>query len=69
MRIKLLVVEDRPIVRLSLEMLLDSEEDMMIVGEAGTVADAIRSVDSSNSDVVLMDIRCHIGQGSTPLRK
>jgi two-component system response regulator NreC len=56
MTIKVLLVEDHPIVRLGLRMLLDSERDLEIVGEAETASEALRLVDLLNPDVVVMDL-------------
>ncbi len=54
--IKLLVVEDHPVVRDGIRMLLDGQREVDIVGEAGTAADAVRLADAHQPDVVLMDI-------------
>ena len=54
--IKLLLVDDHDVVRSGLRMLLESEEDVEIVGEAGTASEAINQVSICNPNVVLMDI-------------
>jgi two-component system, NarL family, response regulator NreC len=56
MPIRLLLVDDHQVVRSGLRMLLASENDVEIVGEAGTARDAIAQVAFSGPDVVLMDI-------------
>lgn len=56
MSIKLLVVEDHAVVRLGLQMLLESEPDVEIVGEAMTGAEALHLADTLRPDVILMDI-------------
>jgi two-component system response regulator NreC len=56
MTIRLLLVDDHQVVRSGLRMLLDTEGDVEIVGEAGTARDAIRAVGEAKPDVVLMDI-------------
>ncbi len=56
MGIRLLLVDDHVVVRLGLRMLLESEEDIEIVGEAGTGNEAMRDVARLQPDVVLMDI-------------
>ena len=53
---RLLLVDDHEVVRSGLRMLLDSEQDIQIVGEAGTAAEALRAVQELQPDVVLMDI-------------
>ena len=54
--IRLLLVDDHEVVRSGLRMLLENEDDVDIVGEAGTAEDAIESVRELSPDVVLMDI-------------
>jgi two-component system, NarL family, response regulator NreC len=53
---RLLLVDDHAVVRSGLKMLLGSERDVDIVGEAGTAAEALQAVDQSKPDVILMDI-------------
>lgn len=56
MGIRLLLVDDHMVVRLGLRMLLESEEDIEIVGESSTGNEAMRDVARLLPDVVLMDI-------------
>ncbi len=56
MKIRLLLVDDHAVVRSGLRMLLENEDDVEIVGEAGTASEAINAVPKLNPDVVLMDI-------------
>lgn len=56
MKIRLLLVDDHAVVRSGLRMLLMSEEDMEIVGEAGNAADALEAARLLKPDVILMDI-------------
>ena len=56
MKIRLFLVDDHQVVRTGLRMLLASEEDVEIVGEAGTAREAMQEVARINPDVVLMDI-------------
>jgi two-component system, NarL family, response regulator NreC len=56
MSIRVLVVDDHAVVRAGLRMLIDAEEDMETVGEAGTVRDAVFEARSSNPDLVLIDV-------------
>jgi two-component system response regulator NreC len=53
---RLLLVDDHAVVRSGLRMLLGSERDVDIVGEASTAAEALQAVDQSKPDVILMDI-------------
>jgi two-component system response regulator NreC len=56
MKIHLFLVDDHQVVRTGLRMLLENEEDVVIVGEAGTAREAMEGVAKFNPDVVLMDI-------------
>ncbi|QGV79806.1 response regulator [Streptomyces ficellus] len=52
-----LIVDDQPLQRLGFRMLLESQDDMEIVGEAGNGTDAVRLAAQLRPDVALMDIR------------
>ena len=56
MTTRLLLVDDHAVVRSGLKMLLGSESDVEIVGEAGTAAEAIEAAATALPDVILMDI-------------
>jgi two-component system response regulator NreC len=53
---RLLLVDDHAVVRSGLRMLLEGLEDMQIVGEAGTAAQALTAAEQDRPDVILMDI-------------
>ncbi|WP_088318774.1 response regulator transcription factor [Kineosporia sp. R_H_3] len=55
--IRVLVVDDHPVVRSGLVGLLDVETDLEVVGEAGDGAEAVAQVAALAPDVVLMDLR------------
>ncbi|MFI1941852.1 response regulator [Streptomyces purpureus] len=52
-----LIADDQPMQRFGFRMLLESQDDITVVGEAGNGAEAIRLTDQHHPDVVLMDIR------------
>ncbi len=52
-----LIADDQPMQRFGFRMLLESQDDMTVVGEATNGTEAIRLVDRHRPDVVLMDIR------------
>jgi two-component system response regulator NreC len=56
MTVRLLLVDDHEVVRSGLRMLLESEQDVEIIGEAGTAKEALQAVEALKPDVVLMDI-------------
>lgn len=55
-RIRLLIVDDYPIVRRGIAFSLMAFDDLEVVGEAGTGEDAIRLCGKIRPDVVLMDM-------------
>ena len=57
MTIRVAVVDDQALVRGGFAMVLDHEEDLAVVAEAGTGTEAIAVVREQRPDVVLMDIR------------
>ncbi|MBL8062001.1 MAG: response regulator transcription factor [Anaerolineales bacterium] len=56
MKIRLLLVDDHAVVRTGLKMLLGGQEDMEIVGEAGSAAEALTEAERVGPTVILMDI-------------
>jgi DNA-binding NarL/FixJ family response regulator len=55
--IRVLLVDDQRLVRAGLRMLCETTDDIEVVGEAATGAEAIRLVERLVPDVVLMDLR------------
>ena len=55
--VDVLVVDDDPVVRFGLTMMLGGAPDLRVVAEAGDGAEALELVDRHAPDVVLMDIR------------
>jgi DNA-binding NarL/FixJ family response regulator len=55
--IRVVVVDDQPLVRAGLKALLPSEGDIEVVDEAGSGPEAVDRVRASKPDVVLMDVR------------
>ena len=55
--IKVLLVDDHEVVRQGLRLLLETNDDIDVVGEASDGAEALRAVADTQPDVVLMDIR------------
>jgi DNA-binding NarL/FixJ family response regulator len=55
--IGVLVVDDQPLLRKGFRMILESEPDIRVVGEAADGLDAVEEAQRLRPDVVLMDIR------------
>ena len=55
--IKVLVVDDQPVVRSGMRMILEHETGIEVVGEAGSGKEAIDAVSELHPDVVLLDLR------------
>ncbi|MEI2776895.1 MAG: response regulator transcription factor [Tetrasphaera sp.] len=55
--IRIALVDDQALVRAGFRMVLDAQEDMVVVGEAGDGQEALHLLARTSADVVLMDIR------------
>ncbi|GAA1534090.1 DNA-binding NarL/FixJ family response regulator [Microbacterium ginsengiterrae] len=63
--IRVLLVDDQALFRAGIRMLVSSQPDMEIVGEAGNGQEALAAVAAHRPDVVLMDIRMPVMDGLT----
>ncbi len=54
--VRVLVVDDHAVVRSGLRLLLDANDDIDVVGEAGTARDAVFRARELKPDVILMDV-------------
>jgi DNA-binding NarL/FixJ family response regulator len=68
MAVRLLIVEDQPVVRSGLASLLQGTE-IAVVDTATTAADAIHKANTVRADVVLLDVRLGEGDGLAALAR
>jgi two-component system NarL family response regulator len=55
--IRVLIVDDHALFRRGLQMVLEGEDDIEVVGEASDGTEAVKQAEESTPDVVLMDVR------------
>jgi NarL family two-component system response regulator LiaR len=67
--IRVLIVDDHPMVRKGLASFLLVMEDLELVGEAKDGSDALRRCESSPPDVILMDLVMPVMDGPTTIRE
>ena len=63
MSLRLILVDDHPVVRAGLRALIESSDDREVVGEASDAASAVEVVTAERPDVVLMDLSLGDGVG------
>jgi DNA-binding NarL/FixJ family response regulator len=55
--IRVLIIDDHPVVRLGLRTMLESEDHILVTATAGSAAEGMAEVEKARPDVVLMDLR------------
>ena len=63
--IRIVLVDDHPVVRHGLRGMLEAEPDLTVVGEASSGPEGVSLVDSLRPEIVLMDLRMPDGDGVT----
>ena len=63
MPLAVFLLDDHEVVRTGLRALLEAGDDITVVGEAGTVADALSRIPAAKPDVAILDVRLPDGNG------
>jgi two-component system response regulator DevR len=68
-RVRVFLLDDHEIVRRGVRDLLESEPDLVVVGEASTEDEAVRRIRAVDPDVAVLDVRLQEGDGITACRE
>lgn len=68
-KIRVLLVDDHPVVRLGIRHLIESQTDIVVVGEAGDGFEAMRLVSELTPDIILLDMEMPGMNGSDVVQK
>jgi DNA-binding NarL/FixJ family response regulator len=63
--IRVLIVDDNPVIRRGVAALLGDADDIKVVGEAGDGREAVNVAGATSPDVVLLDVRMPVMDGVT----
>ncbi len=69
MTISVFLLDDHEIVRRGIAQLLESEDDIEVIGDAGTAAQALARIPALRPDVAILDVRLPDGEGVTVCRE
>ena len=67
--IRILLVDDHEVIRVGLRTVLGQTQGIAVVGEAGTMAEAVQQAQRLKPDVILMDVRLPDGSGIDACRE
>lgn len=67
--IRVLLVDDHEVIRVGLRTVFGQTQGVMVVGEAGTMAEAVQQAQRLKPDVILMDVRLPDGSGVDACRE
>ncbi len=63
MSIRVFLLDDHEVVREGIRSLLESDDDIEVVGEAATAAEAMNRIPLCKPDVAILDVRLEVGSG------
>ncbi len=63
MALRIFLVDDHEVVRRGVRDMLEAEDDFEVVGEAGTVEEALHRIPATAPDVAVLDVRLPDGNG------
>lgn len=66
--IRVLIVDDHPIMRVGIAAIINAQADMAVIGQAGSAAEAVRLFDAERPDLTLMDLRLPDRSGVEAIR-
>lgn len=69
MATRVFLLDDHEVVRRGLRELIEAEDDLLVVGEAGTAAEALERVPATKPDVAVLDVQLPDGDGVTVCRE
>ena len=61
--VRVFLLDDHEVVRRGLRDLLEAEDDLEVVGEAGTAEEAYARIPATSPDVAILDVRLPDGDG------
>lgn len=67
--IRVVIVDDQPLIRMGFKMVLEADGDIQVVGEASNGLEGYEMVKAMGPDVVLMDVRMPVLNGIDATRK
>ena len=67
--IRVFLLDDHEVVRAGVRAALETEPDLIVVGEAATAAEALRRVEHCSPDVAVLDVRLEDGSGLDVCRR
>jgi DNA-binding NarL/FixJ family response regulator len=68
-KIKVLVVDDHPVVRVGISTIIDTQQDMTVVAETGSGEEAVTLFQEHLPDLTVMDLRLKKMNGAASIRK